>query len=71
MTDSPTQYEIDQLAATVRQRKAMYESYARQWQSGAVEKHKLRIHEIIIEVVLEYYGRIVEGAVRQLHRLLD
>jgi hypothetical protein len=67
----PTRQELDHLAVNVLQRKAMYDSYAQQWQKGVEEKHNLRFHEIIIQVVREFYGRIVEEAVRQLRTMLN
>jgi len=71
MRQSYTPRDIEQLRREVHQRVSSYDASSRQWQRGIQEKHKRRIDEIIIEVVRDYYGRIVQEAVRQLRRLFS
>ena len=66
-----TQQDIEQLEREVHQRVSSYDASSRQWQRGIAEKHKRRIDEIILEVVRDHYGCVVQEVVSQLHRLFS
>jgi hypothetical protein len=59
--------EIAQLAEQVRRRRAMDEQYAREKQWVYEEKQRLRLHQLIVEVVRSYYGRVIDEIVAKLH----
>jgi hypothetical protein len=67
----PTPQEIAELQDEVSQRISTYDDYSNQWQQGIQTKHRRRIDEIIIDVVKNYYGRLVQEAVKQLRRLFS
>ncbi len=71
MSYQPTPQEIELLRNEVHQRIATSEEYSDQWQRGMQEKRKRRIDEIIIDVVVSYYGRVVQEVVKQLRRLFS
>ena len=65
-----TEYEIEQLANHVRARIAMDERYTSERQRGyEVKKHR-RVHDIIVEVVRSFYGKVVHEVVVRLQSLL-
>lgn len=71
MSYQPSSQEIEILRNEVNQRIATSDEYSDQWQRGMQEKHKRRIDEIIIDVVVSYYGRVVQEVVKQLRRLFS
>jgi hypothetical protein len=71
MSHYHSQQEIDMLSREVQERIAAYNFSSAQWQQGIREKHERRIHEIIVEVVRNYYGYIVQEVVRYLRSLFS
>lgn len=71
MTNNSTDYEVRQLAEQVRRRRAMDSQYAQERQRGYEEKQQLRLYELIVEVVRNYYGYVIEEIVARIHRLVS
>lgn len=66
---SPT--DVERLAERVRLRMEQEERYARETQEAIDAKKSLRLHEIIIDVVVSTFGRIVQHVVEQIQQLLS
>ncbi len=69
MTSYPD-YEVKDLATRARARIEMDEKYARETLEAYETKRRLRIDEIIIEVIQNFYGKVVYELVDQVKKLL-
>jgi hypothetical protein len=66
-----TEAEVRKLAEQVRQQRDRNARYARERQQGYEEKQHLRLYELIVEVVRNYYGQIIDEVVVKIQRLLS
>lgn len=64
-------HDLNELASDVQRRLAQDELYAEQWQRGYEEKRERRIYEIIIDVVRDHFGKVIQEVVQQLRRLFS